>query len=373
VPKAIFLGESPTRKLKRVKPFRKVALLFSNFPSGEQTDADSCRISLNRYFWPTVITGILALALVCVFMVAPPLKLDRVITYIVCSPSGRRLAVGTRNGLIAICDLTKPGSCGITSVDRGILNDLQFSPDERFLAIANEDIQFLALEPSENSFLLRADRQNYGTVRFNKSGTELLTVTGRSKIDVINLETRSTAITICCSSIFGEVAFSLNGNLILNAGHWPRVWDEYGHLVRSLTSDRQEETFRPIAIDESMRVVFMGSQDGRVYAWDLKDYKLLMKSHPRDDYVDTIAVLDAIHTVAYCGFGKSLKLWNAQNGAESELQEIKPSSNLIALADGHSVVFGTNKGTVETWDLRGVPRLTSTIAAFASAKRISRP
>jgi WD40 repeat protein len=257
------------------------------------------------------------------------------------------------------------------SVDRGVLNDLQFSPDERFLAIANEDIQLLAIEPSEKSFLLRADRQNYGTVRFNKFGTELLT--GRSEIDVINLKTRSTAITICCSSIYGEVAFGSNGSLIFNAGHWPRVWDEYGHLVRTLTEDREEETFRPIAIDESMRAVFMGSQDGRVYAWNLKDYKLLMKSHPQDDYVDTIAVLDAIHTVAYCGFGGSLKLWNVENDAESELQEIKPNSNLIALADGHSVVFGTKKGTAETWDLRGAPRLTSTISVFSSMKRLSTP
>jgi WD40 repeat protein len=122
-----------------------------------------------------------------------------------------------------------------------------------------------------------------------------------------------------------------------------------------------------------MRAVFMGSQDGRVYAWDLKDYSLLMKSHPQDDYVDTIAVLDAIHTVAYCGFGGSLKLWNVENGTESEMQEVKPSSNVIALADGHSVVFGTNTGTVETWDLRGTPHLTRTIAPFAFAKRFSSP
>jgi WD40 repeat protein len=119
-----------------------------------------------------------------------------------------------------------------------------------------------------------------------------------------------------------------------------------------------------------MQAVFMGSQDGRVYAWNLKNYKFLMKSTSHDEYVDTIAVLDEIHTVAYCGFGTSLKLWNVENRTESELQQLKPNSNLIALADGHSVVFGTAWGKVETWDLRAAPRLTSTIATFSPAKLV---
>jgi hypothetical protein len=126
-----------------------------------------------------------------VLTLGPPLKADRAITYIARSHNGRWLAAGTRSGLIAICDQAKVGSCRTVTVDRGVLNDLQFSPDGRSLAIANENIQLLALEPSEKSFLLRADGQNYGTVRFNVSGTELLTITGRSEIDVINLRTPS--------------------------------------------------------------------------------------------------------------------------------------------------------------------------------------
>ncbi len=233
------------------------------------------KLCLERYFWPSVMTGMCLLSLVCVLTLTHRSKPDRAITYVAISHSGRWLAAGTCCGVIMICDRDKFGSCRTVSGDRGVLNDLRFSPDDRFLAIANESIQFLATDRSKHSFSLRSDRRNYGTVRFNSAGTELLTITGQSKIQVLNLRSRATVSTICCSSVYGEVAFSPDDALIFNAGHWPRVWDQYGHLLGCLTADRQYPTFGPIAIDGERRSVFMGSQDGRVYAWDLQHYNLL--------------------------------------------------------------------------------------------------
>jgi hypothetical protein len=114
------------------------------------------------------------------------------------------------------------------------------------------------VDPAEVSFVLRGDRQNYGTVRFSKAGTELLTILGRTDIHVIDLKSRASIVTICCSSIYGEVAFGPNDDSIFNAGHWPGAWDKHGHLLRRLTADRQEPTFGPIAIDEEMQTAFMG-------------------------------------------------------------------------------------------------------------------
>jgi WD40 repeat protein len=264
-----------------------------------------------------------------------------------------------------ICDQAKFASCRTVTVGHGVLNDLQFSPDGRFLAIADEGIQFVAIDRSEHSFALRSDRRNYGTVRFNGAGTELLTITGQSEIQVINLESRATVRTICCSSIYGEVAFSPNGALIFNGGHWPRVWGKSGHLLASLTADRQDPTFGPIAIDQERRAVFMGSQDGRVYAWDLQHYNLLTRSNPHNEFVHTIAIVArSSHEIAYAGFGTAVRLWKPENGKESELSDLKPTSNLIALTDGHSLLFGTSKGTVEIWDLRDTARRVTTIASI---------
>jgi WD40 repeat protein len=189
-------------------------------------------------------------------------------------------------------------------------------------------------------------------VRFNSAGTELLTISGQSQIQVINLKSRAVVRTICCSSIYGEVAFGSDDVSILNAGHWPRVWDKYGRPLAYLTKYRQDPTFGPIAIDHEKQEMFMGSQDGRVYAWDLRHYNLLARSKPHDEYVRTIAILPAkSHEIAYAGLKTTVKLWNPETGQESELPELKPNSNLIVLPDGHSLLFGTAKGTLETWDI----------------------
>lgn len=309
------------------------------------------------------MTAAFPLSLACVLTLTRPSKTDRAITCVAISHSERWLAAGTCCGVIMICDRDKFGSCRTVTAERGILNDLRFSPDDRFLAIANEGIQFLAIDQSEHSFALRSDRRNYGTVRFNNAGTELLTITGQSEIQVINLRSRVTVSAICCSSIYGEVAFSPDNALIFNAGHWPRVWDKYGHLLGSLTADRQDPTFGPIAIDGEKRAVFMGSQDGRVYAWNLQHYNLLTRSDPYNEYVHTIAIMaKTSHEIAYAGFGTAVRLWNPKNGKESELPGLKPTSNLIALTGGHSLLFGTNKGTVEIWDFHGTPRRIATVA-----------
>jgi WD40 repeat protein len=284
-------------------------------------------------------------------------KPDGAIAYVALTRSGRWVAAGTHAGAITICDQSRSGSCRTVPAAGSALNDLQFSPDERLLAVADENLRLLAVDPAEASFVLRSDRQNYGTVRFNKAGTELLTITGRAEIHVIDLKSRANTVTICCSSIYGEVAFSPNDDLIFNAGHWPGAWDKEGHLLSRLTRDREEPTFGPIAIDDEMQTVFMGSQDGRVYAWSLQDYTLLKRSDPGGDYVNTIAILKSIRKLAYCGFGKTFTLWDLENGKVSKVANLRPSSNLAALSDEHSVLFGTASGTIETWDLSDIPRV----------------
>lgn len=283
-------------------------------------------------------------------------KPDRAIAYVAVSRSGRWVAAGTRAGAITICDRSRSDFCRSAGAGDGVLNDLQFSPDERLLAIADANLRLLAIDPAEASFVLRGDRQNYGTVRFNKAGTELLTITGRAEIHVIDLKSRVSIVTICCSSIYGEVAFGPNDDSIFNAGHWPGAWDKHGHLLRHLTRDRQEPTFGPIAINGELQTAFMGSQDGRVYAWSLQNYVLLRRSDPGDEYVNTIAILNSIRKIAYCGFGKTFKLWDLESGKVSQFGELRPTSNLSALADGRSVLFGTANGTIETWNLSDIPR-----------------
>jgi WD40 repeat protein len=178
----------------------------------------------------------------------------------------------------------------------------------------------------------------------------VLVVTGRGRIEILDRQTGATRLSICCSTVYGEVVFTPDERMIANAGHWPRLWDAHsGELVAPLTKDREIETLGPIAFDRARGTMFMGSQDGRVYCWDLATRRLVATSPAHPEYVNTIAVLNT-DLIAHAGFGKTVWLWNPQTGEERSLAGAVPSSNLNSSQDGASLLFGTGDGQVELWD-----------------------
>lgn len=285
----------------------------------------------------------------------PPI--ERRVSNVAVSRTGRWLAGGTSHGEITVWDRTKGTTPRQVDFHQGPLNDLQFSPDETLLAVASRDLGLYGLGQLDTPRLLRSDQRNYGTVRFSQDGKKLLVITGTSAIESLDAYSGSTQLKVCCSSIYGEVAFTPDGRAVANAGHWPGIWDAHsGQLVGRLTTNRQFYTFRPIAFDDARGAVLMGSQDGRVYVWDLTTKQLVAISPPQAGYVDTLAV-SATGWVVYAGFGKMLRLWNRQTGTQRSLPAALPTSNLILDPDGASVIFGTADGRIESWDTRTGQRL----------------
>ena len=80
-----------------------------------------------------------------------------------------------------------------------------------------------------------------------------------------------------------------------------------------LTKDRQFHAFGPIAFDQAHGTILMGSQDGRVYCWDLTTRQLTAMSPAHAEYVNTI-VVSSTGLVAYAGFGGTVRLWNPRTG-----------------------------------------------------------
>jgi WD40 repeat protein len=196
---------------------------------------------------------------------------DRKVSNIALSSTGRWLAGGTADGNITVWDHTRAMAPRQLAFPHGSLNDLQFSPDEHVLAIASGDLGIYAPAESAAPRLLRSDGRNYGSVRFSRDAQTLLVVTGAGVIETIDALSGALRLEVCCSSIYGEVTFTPNGEAIVNAGHWPSLWDAHsGQLLGRLTKNKEFYTFRSIAFDASRGAVLMGSQDGRVYAWDLR-------------------------------------------------------------------------------------------------------
>ncbi len=275
------------------------------------------------------------------------------ITCITLSATGRFLAAGTSAGQVYIWD-REHAQLLRRLKSHGILNDLRFSPDERDLAIADINLSVVPIQGSDGSQLLREDGANYGTARFTRDGQKILVVTGKGVIEVVDVATRRTTFRACCSTIYGEVAFSPDDALIFNAGHRPAIWDmRSGHVVSRLTQDREFYTFGPVVLDPSRRLVYMGSQDGRVYAWDLDTSQLRARSPTQPGvgaYVNTIALLPNTGWVAHAAFGGGVWLWNPDTGESREMWTPRPTSNLLFDASSNSLVLGANEGTVESWN-----------------------
>jgi WD40 repeat protein len=276
---------------------------------------------------------------------------DHRVVSIAVSSSGQWIAAGTRTGSITVLDRDNPGTLRRMHDDAGVLNDLQFNPDERRLTIANRGLAVASVASLSPLRSLRSDDRNYGTIRFSSDGRRLLTTTGAATIEVFDADSGELQLKICCSTIGGDAAFSPDGSMIVTAGHWPALWGaRSGQLIRRLTGDREFLTFLSIAFDLVRGWVLMGSQDGRIYTWDLRTGQRAATSSGHSGYVDTIAVLKDSPRIAYASRGGPVRLWNPNTGMETTTRAMTTSSNLVAGAQPHSILLGTDTGFVELWD-----------------------
>ncbi len=284
---------------------------------------------------------------------------DQRVSNLARSASGKLLAAGTAQGKIAVWDQTRPDTSQQIVFSHGSLNDLRFSPDEHVLAIASDDLGTYDLTKSTDPRLLRSDHEHYGSVRFSQDGQTLLVITAASLMETIDTQSGALRLKICCSSYYGEVVFTPDGQTIANAGHWPRLWDaRSGQLVAPLAANREIGTLRPIAFDPGRDAILMGSQDGRVYVWDLKTKQRIAVSPPQPAYVDTIAVLPD-GWIVFAGFGREVQLWNPDIGERRSLSGARPTSNLVLGPEGASIIFGTADGAIDYWDLTTERRVRS--------------
>jgi len=303
---------------------------------------------------PVVVALSFCVIVLCVWAVFLSLRktpIDRKVVNVALSATGSWLAAGTSQGKITVWNETRGVAPLQITFAYGSLNDLRFSPDEHVLAIASRDLGTYAPAESAAPRLLRSDHENYGSVRFSRDGQNLVVVNGASQIETLDAHSGTLRLKVCCSSIYGDVTFTPDGEAIASAGHWPSLWDaRSGALLGRLTTNREFETFRPIAFDDRRGTILMGSQDGRVYVWNLSTRQRVAISPPQPAYVDTLAV-SATGWVVLAGFGSNVELWNPDSGQRRSWASARPTSNLVLGPDGTSVIFGTTNGDVEFWDI----------------------
>lgn len=282
----------------------------------------------------------------------------RKIVNVAVTKSGTLLAAGTASGRVAVWKLGRDAQPVQIRSGKGVLNDLEFSPDERWLAIADRSLTLMPMDPANESIVLRDDGENYGTVRFSSAGDTILTITGSGAIEILNAKSGKASMRVCCSSIGGAVAFSQDGSFFVAAGHLPRIWEtRTGSLLARLTREREFMCLGPIGFLGNN--LLMGSQDGGIRVWDLRTRQSIGGSPRTSDWVDTIAVQERTGLVAYAGFGKALQVWNPETALHYSLAGIHPTSNVVFLSPDGPLIGGLVDGRIVFWDIQhGGPQAT---------------
>ncbi len=283
---------------------------------------------------------------------SPGSSVPKNIVALAVSASGQWLASGTGSGRILIWDLDRRRAVREVQRLSGTLNALQFDPAGEYLVVSDRNITLVPVSNPGRTRTIRDDGANYGTVRFSSDGRTLLTINGQGVILAIPVGTGGAQAQVCCSTIYGEVAFSPDDAFAIVAGHWPAIWDlRTGQLAGRLTEARKFMAFGPIAMDARRGLLYLGSQDGRVHVWDLLRREYLRASLPQQGYVSTIALLGATGWIAYAAQGEPVRLWNLEKGESRVVPAARSSSNLVFDAARHRTALGTNSGSVEFWDL----------------------
>jgi len=109
-------------------------------------------------------------------------------------------------------------------------------------------------------------------------------------------------------------------------------------------------TFGPIAVGAGERAYF-GSQDGRVYEWDLGEKRILSRSLALAGYVRTIAILGETGWLAFAAEEGPVWLWQPHTGAHRTIPGARTTTNLLYDASRKLAILGTAARRIESWDL----------------------
>ncbi len=272
------------------------------------------------------------------------------VTCIAFSPTGNLLAAADRDGNISVWRTDSFRVAAHIRLDYGRLNTLAFSPDGNSLAIAGESLELWSTASWKRITTLGERGAVYGTGRFSPDGRWLASVNASEQVELWDISTRRLVHTLCCVALYGDLAFSPNGESLAAAGHWPRLWDvRTGREILRLVGSR-EPTFGTITFRPDGRVIATGSQDGKTRLWDAITGRPLSSATTRHGYIETTAFHPKGSLLAYGTRDGAVWLWNTLTGFEQPVAAVA-TSNIAFSPDGHWLAFAGPRAVIHLWDV----------------------
>ncbi len=282
-------------------------------------------------------TGMVLLALVGPAPAAPPGEILGV-RAVAFSPDGKRLAVTTgepqQHGTVTLWDVALRRRLWSHAENTGV-PAVAFAPDGRTLAVAVYGRAARLLDAETGRVKTTFPHpHDVRAVAFSPDGTRLATACWDKRLRVWDVATAAEKV-VCTGHrdrIF-TVAFSPDGKLLLSAGggDGAKLWDAATGVERRTF----KHYFMPCAsFTPDGREVITGSYDGTTRLWDVATGKERIRFSGTGG-VDELAFSEAAHTLAVCGTGRDISLFDLTL-AEPTPGERERIRKLLAKLDDNS-------------------------------------
>jgi WD40 repeat protein len=255
------------------------------------------------------------------------------------SPDGRLVALGGGRGVVTILDTATRQQVGetYTLADQGVIQQLQFSPDSRTLAVVGEQ---LGARPPTHAILDLVDAR---------------TGQRRVRVDLPPFPSRVPA-----SIIFGNVSFLANGRDLAVLQHHTELSDEPSVLYRvdgrtGAVDDRRLRIGRFdsvwLAATADRRRVFTSSPSAaETYEIDPERFRLA-RTYPIGG--EHVSVRPDGKKLAFGSPDGRIRIFDVRTGATTRLRgrHDSPVARTAFAPDGRTLVSASEDGEVNAWDL----------------------
>ncbi len=255
----------------------------------------------------------------------------------------------------------------------GVVHDLAYTPDSRYLATAGFDgtVRIWDVATGDPVHILRPGPSSFTSVAFSPDGTRLAAAQGSG-----NLALRDSGVVIVWEwrtnrevrRLEGQtggvysVAFSHDGHRLATAGYdgTARIWDVASGEVRHTVAPGRGQAFG-VAFSPDDRMLATGHESAAIILWDETTGRLRKTLTGHRDAVTCVAFSPDGSRLASSSHDSTTQIWEVSSGAN--LRVLTGASSWVQSVawsrDGSRVLTAGWDGTARVWDAeRGEEKLT---------------
>ncbi|NOZ46560.1 MAG: hypothetical protein GXO79_07225 [Chlorobi bacterium] len=236
------------------------------------------------------------------------------------SPDGKWLACGTQNSIVQLFQLNAPKGEPINvNVNKSIIWDMSFSPDNQYLYIAGSD-------------------------------------TNLNRIDLTNLNNELIAH---CSSVIKCFSMSPDGKTIAAGTNDGSIvyWDINNNFSKQEVKI-DDKTIFAIQYSNDGALLATGDQEGLVKIWDVKSKNKLMTLSGHKARVNNIQFDPQNKLIATSSFDGTVQLWESSNLGNRPVVLKDQSTWVLSLSfnkAGDKLYTGSKNGKIQVWQTKTEP------------------